>query len=581
MNESKEKIDKIRHSLSHILAAAVLEKWPEAKLGIGPTIENGFYYDILFPNDGPTEEDLKGLEDRMEEIINEDLPFSGSKVNTEKAKEIFSDQPFKLELIEDFSEKNKDLTIYKTGEKFKDLCKGGHVERTSEINPSGFTLDKIAGAYWKGDEENKMLTRIYGLAFETEEELEKYIQKREEAKQRDHRKLNKKLNLFLISDEVGKGLPIFTREGEIVRDEIKSFINKEKQKRGYEFVKTPHIAKSDLYHKSGHWGKYDAMFKPFEADDEEYVVKPMNCPHHFQIYNNKQRSYKELPIRLAENGTVYRYEQSGELSGLFRVRSLTIDDTHIFLREEQIKEELRSVLALIKNILEALGFEKYRARISARDPESPEDYLGSEKTWQQAENALKSALEKADIEYEIGQGEAAFYGPKIDIMLQDALKRDWQLSTIQLDYNQPKNFDMTYKNEKGKEVRPTILHVATTGSIERILGILIEHYKGKLPTWLHPTQVQILPISEEETSYGEQIKEELENEEIRVEIPNVDKSLSKRIRNFETDKIPYALIVGPDEKSAKTVSIRHREKGDIGEKELEEFKTKLLKEIEK
>lgn len=592
------KIENIRHSLSHILAMAVLEKWPNAKLGVGPVIENGFYYDFQLPKDTDLNPNvLKELEDKMKKIISKNLSFKKKLLTFQEAEKLFKNlkQDFKLELLKDLKKygttveeelknnksnlKNKltKVSIYQTGD-FSDLCRGGHVKNTKEINSQAFKLVKIAGAYWRGDEKNPMLTRFYGVAFKTEKELKDYLNKLEQAEKRDHKKLGKELELFTFSSEVGPGFPLFMPKGLILKRELEKWITQEKEQRGYQFVWTPHLAKNDLYKKSGHFKKYEAMMNPITIEDKEYVIKPMNCPHHFQIFLEKPRSYKELPLRIAENATVYRFEKTGELNGLLRVRSLTQDDTHTFIRQSQITEEINRVLDLAETTYKVFGFKDYEARISTRDKKHFEKYLGNEKVWDKAEKALVLAAKQRKMNYFIGEGEAAFYGPKIDIMVKDALDRTWQLTTVQLDFVQPENFDLNYINEQGKEERVVVLHIAIFGSVERFLAILIEQYGGAFPLWLAPSQVVILPLGEKHLKFSQKVLEILKANQIRAEIWE-NESVSKRIRNFEIQKIPYAAVIGDKELKNKTVAIRQRDKGDLGEISLNKFLEKLIKEI--
>ena len=600
MNNKQDsiKIENIRHSLSHILAMAVLEKWPSAKLGVGPVIDNGFYYDFQLPKDADLSPDvLKDLEAKMRKIISKNLSFKKKLLTLKEAEKLFKNlnQDFKLELLKDLKKygttveeelkNNKSnlknnltkVSIYQTGD-FNDLCRGGHVKNTKEINPQAFKLVKIAGAYWRGDEKNPMLTRFYGIAFKTEKELKDYLNKLEQAEKRDHKKLGKELELFTFSNEVGPGLPLFMPKGLILKRELEKWITQQKEERGYQFVWTPHLAKSDLYKKSGHFKKYEAMMNPIIIEDKEYVIKPMNCPHHFQIFLEKPRSYKELPLRIAENATVYRFEKTGELNGLLRVRALTQDDTHTFLRESQITEEINRILNFTETTYKTFGFKDYEARISTHDKKHFEKYLGNEKVWDKAEKALISAAKQRKMNYFIGEGEAAFYGPKIDVMVKDALDRTWQLTTVQLDFVQPENFNLNYINENGKEERAVVLHIAIFGSVERFLAILIEQYGGAFPLWLAPVQAVILPLGEKHLKFSQKVLEILKANQLRAEIWE-NETISKRIRNFEIQKIPYALVIGDKELKSKTVAIRDRDKGDLGEISLDKLLEKLTKEI--
>ena len=573
-----QNLDNLRHSCAHLLAAAVIKLWPQAKRAIGPAIATGFYYDFDFGDVKASEEDFPKIEAEMRRILKSWDKFDRREVSPEEAKKIFADNPYKLELIAEFSGQGRTLSLYQSGD-YVDLCRGGHIDNPSK-QLQHFKLLSVAGAYWRGNEKNKMLTRIYGTAWPTKEEVDKDLLALGEAKKRDHRKIGQQQDLFLVSQDIGGGLPIFTPRGKLLRDAVENYIVQEKKSRGYQFVWTPHIARSEIYKKSGHWQKYDAMFNPMHLDDEDYVLKPMNCPHHFQVYLNRPRSYKDLPMRIAENGTCYRYEKSGELNGLLRVRSVTIDDTHTFVRHDQIAAEIDAVLDLIETIFKAFGFPDYHARVSIRDHHHPEKYLGKPKIWAEAEKALIAAVEKRNISHFLGTGEAAFYGPKIDVMVKDSLGRDWQLSTCQLDFNQPENFDMSYIGEDGQPHRPAVLHIAVLGSFERFLGILIEHYAGAFPVWLAPVQVVILPISEKHLSFARGGLAKLNQAGIRAELDDRAEPLPKRIRQAELQKIPYMLIVGDKEAQSDTVSVRQRGEKDLGSMPPDQFLNRLNQEID-
>lgn len=563
------RIDNIRHSLAHLLACAVLKKFPKAKLGIGPVIENGFYYDFKLP--APiSDEDLKGVEKMMRDLIAQNLEFRGEKVTPAKARALFKNQPFKLDLIKDFVKEKKTLTVYRTGD-FTDLCRGGHVKNTSDIHPDAFALTHTAGAYWKGDEKKAQLTRIYGVAFETKEELEKHIAMMEEARRRDHKKLGPELGLFVFSELVGAGLPLWTPKGTIIRDLLDNFVWSLREKNGYGRVDIPHIAKKDLYERSGHWEKFqDEIFKIQSREGHMFVLKPMNCPHHTQLYASELRSYRDLPIRYANTTKVYRDEQSGELSGLIRVRSITQDDAHVFCRESQIEEEMEKIFGMIGMLYKKIGLS-LSVHLSFRDRNVPKKYLGTPALWNRAEDALRKLVKEKNMRAEERRGEAAFYGPKIDFIAKDSLGREWQVATVQLDMNLPERFDLTCVNEEGKPERIVMIHAAIMGSLERFIAILIEHYAGAFPFWLAPVQVSILAVNDKVLDYGQSILSELKKRGIRAVLNSENESIGKKIRETEMQKIPYMLIVGEKEKSAGTVSIRARGGKDMGQKTLEEF----------
>jgi len=586
------KIEKIRHSLAHLLAAAVLQKFPSAKLGIGPTIENGFYYDFLLPRP-LTNEDLKDLEKIMRQWIALKLPFKQKKVTAIQAKKIFKNQPFKLELIKDLQTAKQPITIYTTGTLpnkrskdktnyyFLDLCRGGHIKNTSEINPETFQLQSIAGAYWKGNEKNPQLQRIYGIAFYTKEELNNYLNFLEEAKKRDHRKLGKELKLFTILDEIGGGLPLFYPKGAILRRLIEDFITQLQESKGYVPIWIPHITKSKLYQISGHLDKYDAMYPPMKLPEEDdYYLKPMNCPHFMMLYKTELHSYKDLPLRYTSTTTVYRYEKSGELSGLTRVRALTQDDCHVFATPQQIKSEINLMLDMIEETYKTFGFNDFWVRISTHDPQNKEKYIGGEKIWNESERSLKELIQKRGWKSKIGVGEAAFYGPKLDFMIKDVLGREWQLSTIQLDMNLPQRFDLEYIDQKGKKEKPVVIHRAILGSTERFMAILLEHYGGNLPLWLSPLQVKIIPIADRHQNYAQNILTYLQNFNIRSEIAQTGNTLNKNIREAELEKIPYLIILGDKEIQNQTLTVRKRHEKEIQNYSLEKFVEKLKKEIQ-
>ena len=574
---------KMRHTCEHVLTQAMENIYGDRIMkAMGPATDSGFYFDFEAKGIKITEEDFPKIEKEMAKIVKAGLRLVQEEISAKEASKLFADNQYKLEWIDLAKERGEKISIYWTGKaggknSYVDLCAGPHLESTGKIKV--FKLLSVAGAYWHGDEKNKMLTRVYGTAFSSQKELDGYLFQVEEAKRRDHRKMGKELGLFVISSEVGSGFPLFTPKGTWLRQTLEKWITEEKRKRDFSFVWTPHVAKSSLYVKSGHWQKYDAMFNPMKLDDEDYVLKPMNCPHHFQIFLERPRSYRDLPLRLAENATVYRFEKAGELNGLLRVRALTQDDTHVFLRNDQIPGEIDMLIDLATYIFKTFGFSKYRASLSVRDQEHPEKYLGEPEVWNQAEKALEDALKKHKMEYFIGKGEAAFYGPKIDIMVKDGLGREWQLTTIQLDFNQPNNFDMNYVNDKGVSEKVAVIHVAILGSIERFLAILIEQYAGAFPLWLAPIQVQVLPLSEKFLDYADKVFRMLSEENVRVEIDASSESLGKRIRNAETQKVPYMIIVGEKEQEAKSVTIRKRGNKNQEVVSMDKFVSEILDRI--
>jgi threonyl-tRNA synthetase len=578
------KIEILRHSAAHVLAIAVQKLFPDAKFGIGPTIENGFYYDFDLAHSF-TPEDLPKLEKEMKEIIKKNLKFEKQELEINKAIDLFKKlkQPYKVELIKDLKrEKAKKATIYKTGD-FIDLCCGPHVKSTKEIKPDAFKLTKIAGAYWKGDEKNKMLQRVYGVAFNTKKELNQYLKQQEEAEKRDHRILGQKLELFMFDDEIGQGLPLWLPKGAFVRHKIMEFAFNTYLENGYEPVVTPHIASEALWQHSGHLDFYqEGMYNPFGIDDEQYRLKPMNCPPQVKMYNIRPRSYRELPIRWTEMGTVYRYEKSGTLHGLTRVRGFTQDDAHIICTPDQLHQELIRALKLTLYILKTFGFKDFEMNLSVRDPKDKKKFIGSDKGWKQAEDALKKAL--ADVGYKkfiLDIGGAVFYGPKIDVKVADSIGRKWQLSTIQFDFNLPGRFKMEYIDKDGKKHQPYMIHRALLGSLERFMGVYIEHIAGAFPTWLSPIQAQIIPVSQKFNKYGEQIKKQLQKENIRAELNNNDETLGKKIRGGELQKIPYLLVVGEKEQKSDSVAVRDRKKGNLGPMKTKKFIAKIKEEIEK
>jgi len=570
------KIDTLRHSLAHVLAYAVQELYPGTKFGIGPTTEFGFYYDFDLPSQ-LSEKDLKKIEKRMKEIIKRNESFRKEYISPQKAKEIFKNQPYKLELIQDLKKEGAKISIYKLG-KFIDLCKGPHLKSTKQIPIDSFKLIKIAGAYWKGSEKNPMLTRIYGVAFESKKGLDEYLHMLEEAQKRDHRILGQKLELFLFDEEVGAGLPLWLPKGAILRKVIENYLYEELNKAGYQWIISPHIANIKLWKTSGHWDFYrENIYSPITIENEQYLLKPMNCPFHVKVYNSKIRSYRDLPLKFAELGTVYRYEKSGVLHGLTRVRGFTQDDAHIICTPEQLFVEIEALVRLAVKMLKTFGFKDFEIYLATQ----PEKYIGTKTNWNKATKALKVALNKMKLKYKIDRGGGAFYGPKIDIKIKDSLGRPWQCTTIQVDFNLPQRFQMTYIDKNGKKKEPIMIHRALLGSMERFIGVLLEHYAGALPLWLSPVQVWVVPIGSSHKKYAKEITEKLRNEGIRTELKDEQETVSKRIRQGELQKIPYIIVVGDKEVKAKKIRIRQRHRGDIGICSFKEFLNKIKMEIEK
>ena len=574
-------LDNLRHSCAHLLAHAVKQLFPGALNAIGPAIENGFYQDFDMGKWNISEADFPKIEKKMREILPTWQKFSFKEVTLEQAKKLFKDNKYKVEMATEFNKQGKKLQTNDPGD-FLDLCKMGHVENPSrELRQ--FKLLSVAGAYWRGSEKNKMLTRIYGTIFPTKEELELHLKMLVEAKKRDHRKLGKELDLFVISENIGKGLPLITPKGNIIRKQILDYEYELERRSGFQQVFTPHIARSEMYKKTGHWQHYrDVMYAPFGIDGEEYVLKPMNCPHHYMIYTSRPRSYKDLPIRLSEPGTCYRYEKTGELAGLLRVRALSIDDSHILMRESQIESEFKLCIEMVKKMFKAFQLDNFYVRLSLADPSDAVKYISDEVTWKKAGEVLEKIVKDNKLEYKIGRGEASFYGPKLDFIVKDSLNREWQMSTLQLDLFMGKKLNLTYINEEGKEEHPVILHRGLTGSLERTMAILIEHYAGAFPLWLAPVQVAILPISEKFLEPAQKIKEELLNNMIRVELNDENKSLGGKIRQSTLQKIPFMIIIGEKEleKGELFVTVRTREGKDLGMIEVNKFIKQLKSQIE-
>ena len=569
--EKSEKTEEMRHSASHVMAEAVQSLFPDVKFGIGPIIEDGFYYDFDLPR-SLTPEDLPIIEAKMAEIIAQDVPFSGEEVEKEEARRIFAHQLYKLELIDEIPDER--MTIYRQGS-FTDLCKGPHVGSTGEIK--AFKLLSIAGAYWRGDEKRPMLQRIYGLAFETEEELARHLERLAEAAKRDHRRLGKELDLFSFHEEAGPGLVHWHPKGALVRRIIEDFWTEEHLKRGYEIVYTPHIAKIDLWKTSGHWELYrEHLYSPMDVEGQEYLIKPMNCPAHILMYKTKLRSYRELPLRWAELGTVYRYERSGVLHGLTRVRGFTQDDAHIFCRPDQLEDEVVGVLELAIFMMRTFGFEQYEVLLSTR----PERYAGTIEIWEEATQTLKMALERLELPYRVDPGEGVFYGPKIDIRLQDALGRAWQGPTTQVDFNLPQRFEVNYIGMDGVEHTVVMVHRTVLGSMERFLGCLLEHYAGAFPVWLAPVQATVIPIADRHLDYALQVEAELKASGLRAQADARPERMNLKIRQAQLQKIPYMLVVGDKEIEGATVSVRLRSGENLRGRSLEEFKAMAKAAIE-
>jgi threonyl-tRNA synthetase len=574
-----EQLKRIRHTFSHVMAMAVQRLFPKAQVTIGPWIDYGFYYDFDHPEPF-TEADLKKIKKEMIKIIKQGLPVEMETVSRDEAKQRIEalGEPYKLEILEGLE---APITLYHLGDQWWDLCAGPHVETTKDLHPKAFDLESVAGAYWRGDSDRAQLQRIYGTAWETPEQLTEYKRRREEAKRRDHRKLGKELGLFVFSDEVGPGLPLWTPKGTVLRSTLEDFLKQEQVRRGYQPVVTPHVGRVELFKLSGHWQKYkDDLFPMMgESEDEGFVLKAMNCPFHVQIYKSTLRSYRDLPIRLAEFGTVYRYEQSGELGGLTRVRGFTQDDAHLFVTPEQLDDEFLKVVDLIQSVLKTLQLDgAFQARLSFRDPDS-DKYIGSDEAWEKAQNAIRHAVETLGMKHFEGIGEAAFYGPKLDFIVRDALDREWQLGTVQVDYTLPERFDLEYVAEDGTRQRPVMIHRAPFGSLERLIGILIEQYAGDFPIWLAPEQIRLLPVTSEQLGFAKQVAEQMLAQNIRVVVDTSGDRLGKLIRNAEKAKIPVMAVVGAKEQEANALSIRTRADGELGVLSVDEVTGRLVAAI--
>ena len=567
------------HSSSHVVAQALEELYPGIKLTIGPAIENGFYYDVDFGEHTISEKDFGAVEKKALEIARGKHDFKMREVSKDDALTFYKDRnnEYKVELVENLEDGDITFCDHST---FTDLCRGGHIPNTGIIK--AIKILNVAGAYWRGDENNTQLTRVYGISFPKQKELTEYLELLEEAKKRDHRKLGKELELFTFSQKVGQGLPLWLPKGAALRERLENFLKKAQKKAGYEMVVTPHIGQKELYVTSGHYAKYgEDSFQPIHTpkEEEEFLLKPMNCPHHCEIYNAKPYSYKDLPIRYAEFGTVYRYEQSGELHGLTRVRGFTQDDAHIFCTPDQLDAEFKNVIDLVLYVFTSLGFDNFKAQVSIRDPKKPEKYIGDAENWERAEQAIISAAKDKGLDFAIEEGEAAFYGPKLDFMVKDALGRQWQLGTIQVDYNLPERFELTYKGSDNELHRPVMIHRAPFGSLERFVAILLEHTGGNFPLWLIPDQCILLPVSEKHEKYAQKVLISLENHEIRALIDNRNETVGKKIREAELQKIPFMLIVGEEEEKSNSVSVRRHGGEDLGSIAIDDFANLVSKEI--
>ena len=587
---------RIRHSAAHVMAEAVSELFPEARLAIGPPIEDGFYYDFDLGLDERGKprtfapEDLERIEARMQELLRQNAEFQHTTLPVDEALAFFAAQPYKVELIRDLAagkvdemgnptaEPAAEVGIYRQRD-FVDLCRGPHVARTRDIKANAVKLLRTGGAYWRGDEHNTQLQRIYGTAWHNKTELDEYLQRLEEARLRDHRRLGKQLGLFHISPLVGSGLPLWLPKGAVLRETLEGFLRAAQRERGYLPVITPHIGNLDLYRKSGHYPYYkDSQYTPIKVDEEEFLLKPMNCPHHIEIYRSEPRSYRDLPYRLAEFGTVYRYEKSGELSGLTRVRGFTIDDSHLFVAPEQLEEEFIGVVDLIQYVFGSIGFHDFRARLGTNDPAS-DKYAGEPEMWARGINTIRQAADKLGLKYSVEEGEAAFYGPKLDFIFRDALKREWQLGTVQVDFLLPERFDLEYTGEDGQKHRPVMIHRAPFGSMERFVGILIEHFNGAFPPWLAPVQAMVIPIADRHVEFARGVAEQLAAAGIRAEVDDSSERMNKKIREAQLQKIPYMLVVGDKESEAGAVAVRTRDNEDRGAQPVADFVAELAARV--
>ena len=568
-----ERLERLRHSASHIMADVVVEMFPDAKLGIGPPIDTGFYYDFTLPR-ALTTDDLPVIEEKMRRRVESDVAFRHEEITKDEARKLFSEQPYKLELIEEIEDEK--VSLYRQGD-FVDLCAGPHVERTGQVQ--AFKLMSVAGAYWRGQERNPMLQRIYGALFETEEDLQSHLEQIEEALRRDHRRLGRELDLFSFHEEYGPGLVYWHPKGGRVRTIIEDFWREEHYKHGYELVYSPHIGRSSLWETSGHLDFYkESMFSPMDIDGQDYYIKPMNCPFHIQMYKSALRSYRELPMRMAELGTVYRYERSGVLHGLMRVRGFTQDDAHIFCRPDQVKEEIERCVDFMQLFFRAFGFERFHLYLSTRSPEGK--YAGSPEDWEMATSVLREVIQDRGIPHDVDEGGAVFYGPKIDAKLLDTLGREWQCTTIQFDFNLPERFDISYIGEDGREHRPYMVHRALLGAIERFFGVLIEHYGGAFPLWLAPVQAVVIPIADRHVEYAKTVADALRGADLRVEVDVRAERMQAKIRDAQLQKAPYMLVLGDREKEAGTAAVRLRSGENLGATKLEELIARMVAEVE-
>lgn len=576
--EKEEQLHMYRHSMAHILAKALTQLWPDVKLTIGPAIDNGFYYDIDMEH-AITPDDFKSISDKMDAIIKNNEDFVRHEVTKQQALEMFKNNPYKTELIEEMPE-DEIITVYNTGDDFVDLCRGPHVENTKYLRGFAYKIAKVNGAYWRGNEKNKMLQRVYVYGFLNKEDLKQYVAMMEEAAQRDHRKLGKDLGIFMFSDLVGKGLPMWLPNGFIVRRALSDYIIDKELALGYKHVMTPSLATVDLYKTSGHWDHYhEDMFPSMKREDEEYVLRPMNCPHHMMIFKSFMHSYKDLPLRMAEIANDFRFEGGGSLCGIERARAFTQNDSHIFCRPDQIASEVENVIKLILDVYKDFGFEKYSFRLSLRDENNAEKYFGNDDLWEKSESALRNILKDNGADFYEAKGEAAFYGPKIDVQVRSALGHDVTLSTIQLDYQLPEKFELEYVDENNQKVRPVVIHRAILGSLDRFVAFLLEETKGVLPVWLCPVQVKVLNIADSHLEYANKVKDVLLNNGVRVELDSRNEKIGKKIREAQLEKVPYMLIIGDKEVEEGKVSVRHRKEGDKGAMGLDDFVDLIKAEI--